>query len=93
MDTSSCPGSCSWYDWVYTTDSCLQYLACADPSDARYQCAVLGALGCGGKAFGTGVANAVTGVGSGLTTGAAANPTGLLVIAAVVIGAVLLLKK
>ena len=97
------PNQCSWYDWIWTTDSCLNYLNCANPSDPRAVAmnqSVLTAVSQGagsmvGSAAGEIVGGVATGVGTGVTSGLvnSTDYTGVITLLAAGLLGVIVLEK
>ena len=80
---------CTWWDDIYVRDACLNYLACADPTNPLYVGATKGGLYLAGQAVGSAAGTAVTeltgGAASGIASAANASPTSLAIIGGVAI--------
>ena len=74
-------------DYVYLSQSCQNYLGCADPTNSLYVAATKGLLNAAGQAIGSTAGQAVAGLGQGLGIPA---PVWYLALGAVIL---LALKK
>lgn len=91
---------CGAFDWVYTSDACLNWLGQNNPSDPRYVGATKGLLYLGSQTAGSAATQAVNevvaGIGSGIANAASQAPvtTGISITLLVVAGlAALVLAK
>ena|SRR5271165_808021 len=85
---------CGMFDYVWLSQTCQDYLGCADPTNALYVGATKGALALVGQTAGTAVGSTVAGVSSGLVSGISAS-TGVpstLIYVGVAVAAFFLLK-
>lgn len=91
-DAAACGTSpCGWTDYVWVSDACQNYLACAGLPPMTFS----GQLGAGAQSVASGVANIVastaSGVGEGVSSGL--NISGTAMLAGVALAAILLLRK
>jgi len=89
-DTSGCGvNPCTWVDDIYVRDSCLAYLACADPTNPLYIGATQGALAAAGAAVGSGISGSVSGLASGFANSITSQGMILLGAAALILVVIL----